>query len=387
MMKKSARDFFSRSYPLATAQKILREQGGHAPHLWREMAALGWLGLPLPEPYGGSGADLLDVVVLLEEMGRACLCGPYFSTVVLCALTIAEAGSETQKASLLPRIAGGDLIMALAAREPGARHEAEKTDTRALPAEGGFRLAGSKQLVSDAHLSQYLLCPARTGGALDTEDSVTLFLVETDSPGVSCHPSATLICETQSTVILDNVLVGRSGALGAPGHGRGPLQHTMDRGSVARCAEMVGAADAVLDMSVAYARERVQFGHPIGSYQAIQHYCADMAVDLDASRWMTGYAAWRLGRDLNSGMEVSMAKALVNEACQRIAIQGHQIHGGIGFCDDHPLHLYFRRIRGGSLALGDTSFHNGRVAAELVAGRPLFADMQLPADNDENVER
>ena len=377
MLKKSARDFFGRGYPLARAKKIMREQAGHDPVLWREMAELGWLGLPFPEACGGSDASLLDLVILLEEMGRACVCSPYFSTVVMCGMTVAEAGSTAQKESILRRISSGDLIMAFAIREPGARHEAERIDSRALDVDGGFRLTGRKLFVNDAHHSHCILCAVRTGAASEIQESVTLFLVEAKAKGVSCVPSDTLTYETQCTVDFDDVSVDRSAGIGPLGKGWGHIQSALERAAVAKCAEMVGAAGAVLDMSAAYAKERVQFGKPIGSYQAIQHYCADMAVDLDASRLITYYAAWQLSQHLDGRMEVSMAKAWVNEACQRIAIQGHQIHGGIGFCDDHNLHLYFRKIRGGSLALGDTSFHNSEVANELVAGRPLFADMKL----------
>jgi alkylation response protein AidB-like acyl-CoA dehydrogenase len=367
MLRKSARDFLEKECPKSLVREMARDKSGHDPRLWQKMAGLGWMGLAFPDAYGGSGGSFLDLVILLEEMGHACLPGPYFSTVVLCGLTILDVGNEELKQTQLPIIARGERLMAFCLTEPSARYDSAAIAARATLQDGRYLVKGTKLFVNDAHVADYLLCVARTSDAPDPDQDIMLFLMDARSPGIVCTVLNTIGFDKQCEVIFNDVRVGNGAILGKPGHGWPVVTRALERAVVGRCADMVGSAAAALEMSTSYARERVQFGRPIGSFQAIQHYCANMAVDVEASRMVTYYAAWRISRGLPCTMDVSIAKHWVNEACQRVTILGHQIHGGLGFCDDHDMHLFHRRVRGGSFLLGDTTFHQKAIARELLA--------------------
>jgi alkylation response protein AidB-like acyl-CoA dehydrogenase len=323
------------------------------------------MGIFIPEEYGGAGMSFLDLVVLLEEMGRACLPGPFFSTVVLGGLTVLEAGSEEQKQGVLPQLAQGQLLLTLALTEATATHAAAGIQTKAAKTDGGFRLQGTKLFVPDAHLSDYLICAARTGETETPEERITLFLVDAKSPGVGCTLLKTIAGDKQCEVVLDNVMVPSTNVLGAVNEGWPILERVLDKAVVAQCAEMVGGARQVLEMTIAYAKERIAFGQPVGSFQAIQHYCADMLVDVDGCSLLTYSAAWRLGEGLPARQEVAMAKSLTSQKFKRIAALGIQIHGAIGFTEEHDLPLYFKRAKAWELSLGDSSFHLDSIAKAL----------------------
>lgn len=374
MLRKQAREFFEKECPKALVREVVKSKSGHHPGLWRKMADLGWTGLVFPEEYGGTGASFLDLVVLLEEMGHACLPGPYFSTVVLCGLTVLDAGGEAQK-KLLPKIAGGDMIMAFALTEPSARYDASGVAMRAIRENGHYIISGTKLFISDADVAGTMLCVARTSGSRHPEHGLTLFLLDTRLSGIKRTPLSTLGLDKQCEVTFNSVVASEESIMGARDRGWDIVGKTLQRAAVGKCADMVGSAAAALEMSVSYAKERVQFGRPIGSLQAIQHYCANMAVDVEASRLVTYETAWQLSQGAGSAIGVSMAKNWVNEACQRVTILGHQVHGGIGFCEDHDMHLYYRRVRAGSLSLGDTASHQKVVAQELLAEQGFFPDL------------
>jgi alkylation response protein AidB-like acyl-CoA dehydrogenase len=375
MLRKLARDFFEKECPKSLVRKMARDESGHDPELWQKMAGLGWMGLAFPEAYGGASGSFLDLVILLEEMGRACLPGPYFSTVVLCGLTILDVGSDELKQTQLPIIARGDRLMAFCLTEPSARYDAAAIAACAVSQDGHHLVKGTKLFVNDAHVADSLLCAARTSHAHDPDQGITLFLIDARSPGIVWTMINTIGFDKQCEVTFNDVRVGNGAILGKPGHGWSVVTRALERAAVGRCADMVGSATAALEMSTSYARERVQFGRPIGSFQAIQHYCANMAVDVEASRLITYQAAWRISRGLPSAMDVSIAKHWVNEACQRVTILGHQIHGGLGFCDDHDMHLFHRRTRAGSLLFGDTTFHQKAVARELLTEEVFFPEL------------
>jgi len=366
MLRKTARDFFEKECPKSLVREMAEDERGYSPDLWHKMAGLGWMGLVFPAEYGGAGATFLDLAVLLEEMGRACLPGPFFSTVVLGGLTILAEGSEEQRQEFLTGIAKGELILAFALTEPSARYEASAIATRAVPQHDGYVIDGTKLFVNDAHIADYILCAARSKETGKPEEGITLFLVSAKSPGIECTPLRTMAFDKQCEVVFNNVKVAKESILGKVNQGWHVVERTLQQAAVARCADMVGSARSAFQMSVDYAKERVQFGRPIGSFQAIQHHCANMLVDIDGSTLITYEAAWRLSQDLPSTMLVSMCKAWVGEACQRVTLLGHQIHGGIGFCQDHDMHLFHRRVRAGALMLGDTAFHQGVVARELL---------------------
>jgi alkylation response protein AidB-like acyl-CoA dehydrogenase len=365
MLRETARDFLATACPKSLVREMVEDEKGHPVELWQRMGELGWMGVFIPEEYGGAGLSFVDFVVLLEEMGRACLPGPFFSTVVLGALTVLEAGSEEQKEELLPKLAEGQLLLTLALTEASATYAAEGIHAKARQTDEGFLLQGTKLFVPNAHISDYLICAARTKETDTPEDGITLLLVDRESSGVSCTLLKTIAGDKQCEVIFGDVEVPGRNVLGSLNEGWPVLDRVLEKAVVAQCAQMVGAARQVLEMTVEYAKERTAFGHPIGSFQAIQHYCADMLVDVDGCSLLTYSAAWRLGEGLPAAREVAMAKALISEKFKRIAALGIQIHGAIGFTEEHDSPLYFKRAKAWELSLGDSSLHLDRIAKAL----------------------
>jgi alkylation response protein AidB-like acyl-CoA dehydrogenase len=362
MLREAARGFLSTACPTSLVREMAEDERGHPLELWQKMGQMGWMGMIIPEEYGGAGADFLDLIVLLEEMGRACLPGPFFSTVVLGGLTVLEAGSAEQKEEFLPLLAEGQLLLTLAWMEPSAAYGAEGIQTKATQTDEGFLIQGTKLFVPDAHVSEYLICAARTKETERPEDGVTLFLVDRESPGVTCTLLKTIAGDKQCEVVLDDVKVPGTSVLGRLDDGWPVLDKVLEKAVVAQCAEMVGGARRVLEMTVEYAKERMAFGHPIGSFQAIQHYCADMLVDVDGCSLVTYNAAWRLGEGLPAAQEVAMAKSLISEKFKRTTALAIEIHGAIGFTEEHDLPLYFKRAKAWEINLGDAGFHLDRIA-------------------------
>ena len=366
MLRKTARDFLETECPTSLVKEMAEDEQGYTSGLWGKMAELGWMGLALPEEHDGMGMSFLDLAVLLEEMGRACLPGPFFSTVVLGGLTILEAGNEEQKKELLPKIAAGEAILTMALTEPSASYDPASITVKAVPDKDDYVISGTKLFVENAHIADYLICVARTkDGAGKDEDGITLFLVDGKSPGITTILLKTIAGDKQCEVTFDNVRVPQKNMLGERDKGWPVVAKILQKATVAKCAEMIGGAQAALDMSVAYAKERVQFGRPIGSFQAIQHHCANMVTDVDGSRFITYQAAWMVSEGLPATMEVSMAKAWVSESYRRVTQLGHQIHGGIGFCMDHDMPLYFKRAKAAEPTFGSADWHREIVAREL----------------------
>jgi alkylation response protein AidB-like acyl-CoA dehydrogenase len=334
------------------------------PALWARLAEQGWLGLIYPEAHGGMGLGFEDLVVLMEEMGRAVVPGPFFSTVVLGGLAILEAGSPDQQKAWLPAIAAGEKRATLAWMEPSAVLGPPGIAAVAEARGGRFALSGTKLFVHDAHTADAIVVAARTSAGTAGEDGVTLFLLPKGTPGLEVTLLPTMdqtrkLCE----VTLAGVAVGTDAVLGAVGQGWAPLARVLDRATVALCAEMCGGAQKVLEMTVEYAKIRQTFGRPIGSYQGVKHRAADMLVDVENSKSITYYAAWAMDENAPEGpLAVSMAKAYVSEAYRRVASAGIQLHGGIGFTWEHDLHLYFKRAKGSELTFGDATYHRERVA-------------------------
>ena len=365
MLRNSARDFLTKECPKTLVRQMETDEKGYSPNLWKGMADLGWTGLVFPETYGGSGMTFLDLAVLIEELGRALAPSPFLPTVVYCGLPILAAGTEEQKKQFLPKIAKGDMIMTLALTEPSATWDAGGITVKATAEGDDFVISGTKLFVSDAHIASYLLVVARTKEGKHKEEGITLFLVDAKSPGIKLNPLKTMGSDKQFEIIFNKVKVPKKNILGKLDHGWSIIQDLIPKATLAQCALMVGGAQQVLEMTVSYAKERVQFGKPIGSFQAIQHKCANMATDVDGSRFITYQAAWKLNEGLNCALEVSMAKAWVSEAYRRTCAEGHQIHGGIGFIKDHDMQLYYRRAKASELAFGDADYHRELVAKQI----------------------
>jgi len=362
MLKKAARDFLADKCPKTFVKEMEESEIGHSRELWQEMVELGWMGLAFPEKYGGGDMNFLDLAVLLEEMGRACLPGPLFSTVVLGGLPILDVGSEEQKQEYLPKLINGEKIFTLALTEPGYQnYDASSVTVEATPDDGKYVINGIKLFVPDAHIADYLLCVTRS----KPENGITIFLAETENPRINCTVLKTIAGDKLCEVVFDRMPVPKASVLGQLNQEWGAVQKIIERAALGKCCEMVGNIQRVLEMTVDYAKERKQFDRPIGSFQIIQHYCADMATDVDGARFSTYRAAWMLSEGLPCSKEVSIAKAWTSQASQRVDALAHQIHGAIGVTIEHDLHFYTRRAKAAELAFGDADFYREIVAKEM----------------------
>jgi alkylation response protein AidB-like acyl-CoA dehydrogenase len=366
MLRQSARQFLETECAMPYVRKMMDDDTGYSEEQWKKMADLGWMGLIFPERYGGSGLNMVDLVVVLEEMGRVVMPGPFFATVILGGLAIDLAGSDAQKEKYLPQICSGALRATLAQVEESGRWDSEGIQLRAKKSASGYSLSGTKLFVHDAHNADLLVVPARAGRA-----GVTLFLVDARQRGVTTTVLKTMdqtrkLCE----VTFANVKVGPDGVLGSVGQGWPVLDRLVDRAKVALCAEMCGGAQKVLEMSVEYAKVREQFGRPIGSFQAIQHKCANMMVQVESSKSATYYAAWAVANDVpEAHLAACMAKAYCSDAYRFVSGEGIQIHGGIGFTWEHDMHLYFKRAKGSEVTFGDATW-NRELVAQVVLDQP-----------------
>jgi alkylation response protein AidB-like acyl-CoA dehydrogenase len=257
------------------------------------------------------------------------------------------------------------LIVTLALTEPSASYDPASITVKATPDGDDYVINGTKLFVPDANVADLTVCVTRTREGASPEEGITLFLVDAKSPGITTTLLKTIAGDKQCEVVFDNVRVPKKNMLGELDKGWPVMQRILEKATVALCAQMVGGAEATLEMSVNYAKERVQFGRPIGAFQAIQHHCANMVIDVDGSKYITYEAAWKVGEGLPATMEVSMAKAWVTEAYQRVTLLGHQIHGGIGFTEEHDMPLYFKRAKAAESTFGDADWHREVVAKEL----------------------
>lgn len=368
MLRSSAQEFLSRECPLSLVRDMEEDQRGFSDQLWRQIVSLGWTGVAFPEQYGGTGGNFLDLAVLLEEMGRTLCPGPFFSTVVLGGLTVLDAGDEGQKRDIVTRICEGQLLMTLALTEPSATYEPWGVETVATRQGDNYVLDGTKLFVPDAHVADLLLMAGRTSTETDPERGITLFLVPSGTPGLVVTPLNTIAGDKQCQVDLNQVSVPATSVLGPVGEGWPILGRALERAIAGKCVEMLGGAGAVLEMTVEYVKERTQFGRPVGSFQAVQHHCAEMATDVEGSRNIAYQAAWRVSEGLPAQREVSVAKAWVSGAYQRVCALAHQCHGAIGFTKEYDLQLYTRRAKVQELTYGDANFHKD-LALQYLEGR------------------
>jgi alkylation response protein AidB-like acyl-CoA dehydrogenase len=367
MLRRSAREFLAKECPPKVVRRLMDADSAYDPALWKKIAELGWTALGIPEEYGGVGT-FLDLVVVLEEAGRALMPGPFFSTMGLGVPALLEAGTQAQKKEVLGAIAEGSARATLAFTEPSGRWDAAGLQLAARQSGGGWRLDGTKQFVPDADSAGYLVVPARTRG--EGEDGVTLFLLDLTGgrpDGLTVKPLDTLdMTRRWSEVRFEGVQVGADAVMGTPDKAWPALRRALEWGTAALCAEMVGGVQKVLETSTDYAKTRQQFGKPIGIYQAVSHKLADMLVLSESGRSATYYAAWTVDADApDRPLAASMAKAYVSDAYRKVAGDGIQVHGGIGFTWEHDLHLYFKRAKSSEVTLGDATYHRELVAQAL----------------------
>jgi alkylation response protein AidB-like acyl-CoA dehydrogenase len=348
MMQTLAKDFLAAEYPDKVLKAMVKDAKGYTPELWKKMQEMNLMGLSLPEQYGGVG-DFLDLIVVLEEMGKVCFLSPFFATVALAGAVLAIAGNDEQKKQYLTAIAEGKNIITLAITEKSGKYIAGAIQTKAITQGSGYILNGSKHFVPDAQNADYIVCAARTSNILE---AITLFIVPTDVPGLTITPLQNIAGDKQAEVILKEVKVPADNIVGETNNAWPVLVKVLERANVCRCAEMIGMAEHALKLTIDYAKERIAYGHPIGAFQSIQHRCADMLIDVEGSKFATYQAAWRINEGLDAAKEVAIAKAWVSQACKRVMASAHQVHGAIGFTEDHMLHYYTKRARAYEFSFG-----------------------------------
>ncbi|HEX5706587.1 MAG TPA: acyl-CoA dehydrogenase family protein [Pyrinomonadaceae bacterium] len=367
LLKESARALLARECRPGRVRELMETGDAHDAGLWQAMADQGWTGLVVPEEHGGLGLGLVELAVVAEEMGRACLPSPFLSTLAAAAL-VERAGNDAQRAKYLEAFASGSLRATIALLEEGADWDADAVRLEASRDAGGdFTLSGRKLFVGDAGAADLIVCVARDG------DALALLPVERGAEGLTLRPTPSMDATRKVyEVTFNGARVAAGEAFGADGDARGALAGALQVATVALCAEMVGGMQWVLDATVEYAKTRQQFGRAIGSFQAVQHMCADMLLMTESARSAAYYAAWALTeRDPAAAVAVSVAKAYCSDAYREVANRGVQVHGGIGFTWEHDLHLYYKRSKSSETLLGDARFHRERIARLVVDGDAL----------------
>jgi alkylation response protein AidB-like acyl-CoA dehydrogenase len=364
MMKNAARKFLSAESNGEFVRQMVLSEKGFTEEMWRKMVDLGWTSLIIPEEYGGIGGSFLDLCVILHEIGYSCLPGPFFSTAVVGSLLLLDAGNDEQKKMYLPEVAAGERLIAFAWLEEEGLNSVEGIQLKAQKQGRGFILDGTKLFVKDAHVANTIICAAKTGD-FPGENTTCLFIVDPKQEGLTINKLNVYTGEKMFEVIFDKVQVPQENLMGDVNRGRQALKRIILKSAVARCAEMNGGAEKILELAAAYSKERTQFGRPIGAFQAIQHHCANMLMEFKTSKLLTNEAAWRISVGLDFQKEALMCKSYVSDSYRRLLKLGAQILGGTGFCEEHDFHLYCSRGKAAELEFGDAEFHREWLAREL----------------------
>jgi alkylation response protein AidB-like acyl-CoA dehydrogenase len=360
LFKRSARKFLETYCDKSVVTELEASKSGFSPALWKGMAELGWMAVPIPSEYGGLESSLLELAVLFEEVGRAAMPGPLLGT-IMGTLCILESGAVEHKSNLLPKIAQGELVLTPAIAEPEVNYDLTMISTQARQGDGRYIIDGTKRFVPYATVSDHLLVATRTSGIPGDQAGVTVFLVDRETPGIRFSPLKTLAPDKQFDVHFDAVSVDRASALGEVDGGCRLLESVQKTTTALQCAEMVGGAQKELEMTADYSKMRHQFDRPIGSFQAVQHRVADMFIDVNGARLAVYRALWCLSQGMEADWEVSVARYFTNKASQRVAFSAQQLHGGVGVSLEYDLHFYYRRAKAFELAFGPQALHLGRL--------------------------
>jgi len=358
-LRKAVRRFLEDKSPETEVRRLMETEDGYDEAVWRQMAdQLGLQGLTIPERFGGSGFGYVELVVVLEEMGRALLCAPYFSSVALAANLLMATGDEAAQADYLPSIADGSKIATVALAEASGRWDEEGVTVAASDTDGQWRVSGEKLYVLDGHAADLILVAARSA------DGVSVFAVDKGAQGYQAASLSTMDQTRKQAKLTFDATPAR--LVGAEGEGWAAVSKMLDLAAVALAAEQVGGAQKVLEMAVEYAKVRVQFGRPIGSFQAIKHKCADMLLEVESAKSAAYYAGWAAAEDSDElPVVASLAKSYCSEAYFHATAENIQIHGGIGFTWEHPAHLYFKRAKSSELLFGDPTYHRELLAQRI----------------------
>ncbi|HLZ26298.1 MAG TPA: acyl-CoA dehydrogenase family protein [Chloroflexota bacterium] len=378
MLRDLTREFFNRESTPRAVRTLMEDERGFSDATWQQMAEMGLMGLAIDAGYGGQGLGMIEMALVLDEMGRAAYPGPFFATAVLAASAIAAGGEANQMARYLPDLANGRTRATLALLEDAVSWTPAAVNLRAERRGDGFALSGTKRFVPFAHVADLILVAARTA---DGADGTTVFAVAGNAPGLRQTPNVEMDHTSKtSTLVLEDVRVGADAVIGHVDHGWDVLGPTLRRAAVGASAEMLGAARRCMDMSVEYAKVRQQFGQPIGSFQAIKHACADMLLEVENAHAATYYAAWALDAGSpDAALAASAAKAYVSDASRKVCGSSIQVHGGIGFTWEYDLHLYVKRAKHLEPLYGDADFHREQ-ALKLMEARGTQAGARQQAE-------
>ena len=361
MLRNSFAGFLAKECSFSSVKEWIAGDQGFSRDLWKKMAQLGWLGLIHPEKYGGSGLSLLDLFIVFEEIGAVLLPSPFFTSAVLSALLVTEAGDEALRQQYLPPMIRGDKILTTAFQDAQGKYDWKDPSIIASEGpKGKYHILGTRLLVPYAHVADEILVCAKVKGA--SERGTAIFRMERDTNGLTLTALDTLTNEKKFAVSFEDCAAGDANMVGEPGRGSAYLKKIWPKAVILKCAEMLGGLRRVLDMTLAYVKERHQFGRPIGSLQIIQHYCADLAANLKTSRLIACQAASLCSRGDPCDKEIAMAKAWCSEAYRKSTWIAHQIHGGMGFTEEYDLHLFYKHAKEVELDFGDSLYHRSLVA-------------------------
>jgi alkylation response protein AidB-like acyl-CoA dehydrogenase len=364
LLKSTASNFVQQEYSKETLVELEKTPTGITSELLRKAVDLGWFGILIPEAYGGSGRSFTDTAVLFEELGRGPVFGPHFSSGVLGALTVMQAATETQKQEILPRVAAGEQMLAVAVTEPNHGWVPEKIQLQARRQNGNYVLNGIKLFVHDAQIASHLVCAVRTGAG-NGSSGISLLLIPKDTPGVAVRTLPGWSSQVDE-VRFDNVQVPAEALLGdAEGQGWEAFDAAAMQAIPILCAYQVGSCQQVYEMSVEYSRTRVQFGQPIGRFQRVQDHIIGIVNHLDAARWTTYEALWKLDTNRTAASSIHLAKAVTSEAYLRVCAGGHEVHAGVGVISEYGLTLHTQRSRTLYHLLGDAKLHRRRMTDAL----------------------
>lgn len=365
LLAQTALDYVRANSPVSRVRE-LRDAGdpvGFSRSMWQDMAQLGWVGILIPEEYGGAGLGLADCAVVMEALGRTLAPEPFLSTVLLAGQLLVEAGSPEHKQAWLPGIAAGDAILSLAYQEARSRYDLNRVATTATAEDGVWRIAGQKIQVLDGYAADALIVSARTAGAETDPDGISLFVIPKDAPGVSMTPQSRVDCRAVALLELDGVKIGTESMIGAVGAGSHILSRAVDRATVGLCAEMLGGMTQIFDNTLEYLKTRTQFGVLIGSFQALKHRAARLFMDIELARSTVMAAARAVDAgEAEAETLVCLAKARCSDTFVLAANEGVQMHGGIGMTDEHEAGFYLKRARVAEMTFGDAAWHRARWA-------------------------
>ncbi|HEY95927.1 MAG TPA: acyl-CoA dehydrogenase family protein [Dehalococcoidia bacterium] len=367
ILRKSALDFLKRDAPKEVVQVLQETDTGVTDVLWQKVVDMGWLGIIIPEEYGGVGSTLTSAGVLFEALGTGPLPGPYFSSGILGASIILEAASEEQKQRILPEVAEGRIILALALTEESYRWEPDAIQMSAEEKDGEFTLNGRKLFVMDAEAATHLIVVARTEKVDDRSKGITVFLVDKQTPRVSVRRLPGFLSDRNFEVKLDSVKVPESAVLGKVGGGWNPLKQGIDKSIPVLCAYKAGACKALFDATMDYARTRIQFSQPIGRFQRVQDLIIEMIDHMDAAKWSTYECLWKLDNDRPAQQSIHLAKAISSEAYWQVTNQAIKVFSGISYSREHYVSFHVKASRSLYNFLGEPTYHRQKLAELVLA--------------------